>query len=133
VTVVTGPLAGIRVLVVDDDEDTRIVLEEVLANLGARVTALGNAEDAIVAASDVDVVITDVAMPGVDGVWLLEQITALPRPMPVIAMSGYAERHVARFAQAPFARKLLKPVEGSQLTDVVCEILRARAGDIQGG
>jgi two-component system response regulator YesN len=81
----------------------------------------------------VDVVITDVAMPGVDGVWLLEQINALPRPVPVIAMSGYAERHVSRFAQAPFARKLLKPVEGSQLTDVVCEILRARAGDIQGG
>jgi CheY-like chemotaxis protein len=119
-------LAGIRVLVVDDDDDTRVIMHEVLDHLGAHVVTVASAREALSHAPAVDIVITDVAMPGEDGVWLLERINELPRPVPVVAMSGYAEWQVPRFAGAPFARTLLKPVEGSRLAGAIHELVRAK-------
>ena len=119
-------LAGVRVLVVDDDDDTRLILNEVLGHLGADVATAASAQDALALAQGVDIIVTDIAMPSVDGVWLLERVNELPRPVPVIAMSGYAERQVPRYARAPFARKLLKPVDKSELSDLIREVLRER-------
>jgi CheY-like chemotaxis protein len=120
---VTEPLAGIRVFVVDDDDDTRVIMEEVLGYLGAQAMTAASAHAALALAPELDIIVTDIAMPAADGLWLLERINALPRPIPVIAMSGYAEQPLPDFERAPFARKLLKPVERAVLAAVIHDVL----------
>ena len=75
---------------------------------------------------EADILLTDFSMPEHDGVWLLEQVNQHPRPIPVISVSGFAEQHVPRLAEAPFARKLLKPVDAWELAQLIVEVLRAR-------
>ena len=125
------PLAGIRLVIAEDHDDTRDVLEQVLRHLGATVTAVTLAREALGMVSAADIIVTDLAMPGEDGVWLLEQVNAHQRPIPVIVVSGFAEEQVPRLAEAPFARKLLKPVDPWVVGDIIREVLRG--GDGQPG
>jgi len=86
-----------RVLLVDDD---RQVLESVAAFLvdyGFEVTALGDAKAALelLAYHSFDVVLSDVAMPGMSGLQLLERIRRVDRETPVELMTGYAELDTA--------------------------------------
>ena len=120
------PLAGIRLVIAEDHDDTRDVLEQVLRRLGATVTAVALAREALGMVTEADIIVTDLAMSEEDGVWLLEQVNQHPRPIPVIAVSGAAESQVPRMAQAPFARKLLKPVDPWALADVIAEVLHGR-------
>jgi CheY-like chemotaxis protein len=116
-------LAGIRVLYVEDDDDTREVWEQALSHLGAMVTSASSARAALDAVADADIVLTDFLMAGQDGVWLLEQVNQQPRPVPVIAITGFAEAHIPRLARAPFARKLLKPVDPLDVGRIVLDVL----------
>jgi CheY-like chemotaxis protein len=120
----TEPLAGIRIVIAEDDDDNRDILEQVLRHLGATVTAVALAREALDMVLDADIIVTDLAMPEEDGVWLLEQVNQHPRPIPVIVVSGFAESQVPRLAQAPFARKLLKPVDPWRLAEVILEVVR---------
>jgi len=54
----------------------------------------------------------------------LEQVNRLPRCIPVVLVSGFHEHQVARLAAAPFARKLLKPIEPERLCKEIAEVLR---------
>jgi two-component system cell cycle sensor histidine kinase/response regulator CckA len=119
-------LAGIRVILSEDHDDTRDVLEQVFRHLGATVTAVALAREALGMVAAADIIVTDLAMPGADGVWLLEQVNRQPRRIPVIVVSGFTESQVPRLAEAPFARKLLKPVDPWDLAAVVVEVLRGR-------
>jgi len=118
-------LNGIRVVLAEDHDDTRDILEQVLRHLGATVTAVTVAREAVGMVPFANIIVTDFSMPEEDGVWLLEQVNRHPRPIPVISVSGFAESHVPRLAQAPFARKLLKPVDPWQLADVILEVMRS--------
>jgi CheY-like chemotaxis protein len=120
-------LAGIRILVVEDDDDSREILAQVLILEGATVTAVSTARQALALLSKADIVLTDVAMPGDDGVWLLEQVNQLSRPIPVIAMSGYDESQEPRLAAAPFAGKLLKPLDFDQVSAEIAVVVSNRA------
>jgi CheY-like chemotaxis protein len=95
--------------------------------LGATVTAVALAREAVDLVPEADVIVTDLAMPGEDGVWLLEQVNGHQQPIPVIVVSGFAESQVPRLAQAPFARKLLKPVGPWRLAEVILDVVRGRA------
>ena len=80
-------LQGVVALVVDDDADTRDIFAMSLMHAGAEVEVAGSAREALtlVRSRVPDVVVTDISMPGDDGVWLLKQIkTARSR-----ACSGY--------------------------------------------
>ena len=118
-------LTGIRVVVVDDHDDSRELLEQALRFHGASVTSVASAADALEAIAGAHVVITDLALPGEDGIWLLEQVNRLEHPIPVIVVSGYAEVQHDRLAAAPFARKLLKPIEPDRVCGALLEVLRA--------
>jgi len=124
----TEPLTGIRIIIAEDDDDNRDILEQVLRSLGARVTAVALAREALVMVPAADIIVTDLAMPGEDGVWLLEQVNEHLRPVPVIVVSGFAESQIPRLAQAPFARKLLKPVDPWRLAEVIGEVVRDARG-----
>jgi CheY-like chemotaxis protein len=125
--VVPDKLTGIRVVVVEDHGDCREIFKQMLRFYGAIVTTVSTALDAVAIAPDADIIVTDFALPpGEDRVWLLEQVNGQPRPIPVVLVSGFEEHQVARLAAAPFARKLLKPIEPERLCDEIAEVLRGR-------
>ena len=76
----TDLLKGIHVLVVEDDDDSRALLETVLQYCGALVTAVASARDAVTTLERVkpDLLLSDLSMPHEDGYWLVRQIRALP-------------------------------------------------------
>lgn len=121
------PLAGIRIVIAEDHEDTRYIVEHVLQRLGATVKAAATAREALEMVDAADIILADFSMPDHDGVWLLEQVNQRLRPIPVIAMTGFAEEQVQRLAQAPFARKVLKPVDPWKLAGLIVEVLRGRS------
>ena len=112
---------GVRVLLVDDDPDTRELLTEVLHTLGANVTAVGSARHAMerLTMHGADVVVSDISMPEEDGFSLIQRIRHLPGPLaevPAIALTAFARADDrARAIEAGFQMHLTKPVELNEL------------------
>ena len=119
------PLAGVRVLAVDDEPDWRELLSHILEAAGSDARIAGSAAEAlqIFESWRPDVVLTDLAMPGTDGYGLLAAIRSpggAARAVPVIAMTAHAgmpER--TRTAQAGFAEHLAKPIPPHDLVDTI--------------
>jgi CheY-like chemotaxis protein len=119
-------LVGIRVLVVEDHDDSRDLLEQVLEHVGALVVAARSAEEALTHLGDVDVVVTDIAMPGHDGFWLLHEVQRHHPSLPVIAVSGYSDLQERALREAAFARVLRKPIDPWVLPREVAAVVRPR-------
>ena len=117
----TTPLRGVRVLIVEDHDDTREALDAYLTIAGAIVLAASTALEALPQVVMCDVVVTDLAMSGRDGRWLVDQVRASARPVPVIAATGYDQDY--DLSQAPFARVLTKPVDPQLLADAILQVL----------
>jgi len=115
----SSPLQGIRILLVEDHDDTREAMREHLTMSGALVLTAQTAIEALPQVVMSDVVVTDLAMSGRDGRWLVDQVRTSARPVPVIAVAGYDEDY--DLSRAPFARVLTKPVYPDTLST---EILR---------
>ena len=81
------------ILVVDDDEAIRTLLEEELAEEGYQVISANNARDAlkIVETETLDLVILDIRMPGMDGLEALPRILGLKEGLPVILNTAYTQ------------------------------------------
>jgi CheY-like chemotaxis protein len=115
-------LNGVHVLVVDDDPDSAELFAAALAGCGADVVTATSAADAlrVLAGRLPDVVVTDIAMPGADGYWLLGEIRQLAdsrgRRLPVIAATAFGQEHGrARVLAAGFVDHLGKPVDPARL------------------
>jgi CheY-like chemotaxis protein len=123
------PTDPFRVLLVEDHDDTRELMREVLGAAGAVVLDAASAEDALTAASreHVDVVVTDVGLGASpkDGLWLLERFaeTAALTDVPLIAVTGRKEREEELVA-AGFAAVLIKPIELEDLAALVLGVAR---------
>ncbi len=134
VAAITGedPLRGVKILVVDDDEDSRDLIVCVLAERGATVFDASSAEEAVhrLEESVPDVLLSDIAMPDVDGYALLRRVRALPVErgggVPAVALTAYA-RDVdgERALAAGFQAHVTKPVDHDQLTAVVANLVEA--------
>jgi CheY-like chemotaxis protein len=124
VAVPNAQLPGARVLVVDDDDDSLYLYEQALGFCGATVVTARTARGALAAAGEADIVVTDLLLPGKDGIWLLDQVNALPRPIPVIVVTGVREQDSRRLPTAAFARKLLKPVDPMDVATHIADVLR---------
>ena len=123
-------LRGVRILVVEDDEDSRGVIALLLEGSGAVVTASASVADALDAlhAHRFDIVVSDIEMPGEDGYALVGAIRRTPElsALPVIALTAHAgesERH--RALDSGFAAHVAKPVGEGQLPAIVARVLRA--------
>ncbi len=129
----TPRLDGIRVLVVDDDPNTRELLSEALGTTGARVKAADSARDALAQlhGDGVDVIVSDIAMPGEDGFWLMQHIRALPGELgrtPAIALTALARSEDrARALEVGFQMHLPKPVQLGELQARVATLAAERA------
>jgi signal transduction histidine kinase/CheY-like chemotaxis protein len=123
-------LRGMKILAVDDEPDALEILESVLRNAGATVFAAGSALEAlsVVVAERPDAIVSDIGMPGMDGVDLMAKIVetlgpAAPRAR--IALTAYAgERDRARSAAAGFQRHLAKPFDPLALVDIIAGALQ---------
>ena len=116
-------LRGARVLIVDDHADTLAILREVLPFCGASPLVAQSAREAVPLLDSADVVVTDLAMPEHDGVWLLGHVRRLPRRVPVVAVTGYTATQQPVLADAGFDRVLLKPVDPLALCEVIESVL----------
>ncbi|HEX7708157.1 MAG TPA: ATP-binding protein [Thermoanaerobaculia bacterium] len=115
------PLAGIKVLFVDDSFDSRLLFQTMLQNCGAEVTTAGSVNEALhyLRQTRSDVVITDVAMPDRDGYDLLEEIRTLQQEtalLPVLALTAQARGgDEQRARSAGFQSYLRKPIDADHL------------------
>jgi CheY-like chemotaxis protein len=119
-------LDGVRVLVVDDDADTRYVTRCSLQSHGAIVIEAGGARDAFEALQHErpDVLISDLSMPGDDGYWLIAAVRALSIAhgggTPAAALTGHVNAEDrARVLRAGFQFHIPKPIEPSRLVGIV--------------
>jgi signal transduction histidine kinase len=125
VAVTRQRLEDIRVLVVEDDDDTRELLRTMLENAGAVVEGVPSAARARreVFADPPDVLISDIRMPEENGYALMQSLRAAGIETPAIALTAYARREDAVEAQAAgFQIHLPKPVDPGRLIDVVARL-----------
>lgn len=128
-------LAGLQILAVDDQIDTRELLKFVLEDYGADVLTVASAKDALSALSAApnryDVLISDIGMPEEDGYFLIQQVRSLEvesgAKIPAIALTAYAsDREQQRAIDAGFQAHVAKPVEPVQLAWVVANLVKGR-------
>jgi signal transduction histidine kinase/ActR/RegA family two-component response regulator len=123
-------LDGVRVLVVDDDDDSRTLVAHVLGGCGAEVRVAATAESAldVLARTYVDVLVSDIGMPGADGYDLITRVRAMEREhggrIPAVALTAYAsEEDRDRALAAGFSLHVSKPVSPGALARAVRELL----------
>jgi CheY-like chemotaxis protein len=107
-------LAGVDVLLVDDDEDTLALFRESLESAGAAVRAVTSAADALRANTDrpADLLVADLALPTMDGFELLRAIRATNPCIPAVAVTAYARLDDrARSLAAGFQAHVSKPID----------------------
>ena len=128
------------ILLVDDDLAVRNAISDLLEGLGYRVRAAADGEtalDLLRTAPEVDVLLTDVAMPVMTGPALAREAVRVRPGLPVIFMSGYANPHQLATEQegtVPLERLLQKPFRPSQLTEQLDAVLgRAEAPAARSG
>jgi PAS domain S-box-containing protein len=123
-----GNLAGIRVLVVDDEHDARQLLRRVLLGCQAEVALAGSPMEAIelVETFKPDVLVSDVGMPEQDGYDLIRQVRELRsgRELPAAALTAFARAEDRRRALlAGFQTHVAKPVDPARLIAVVATLV----------
>jgi signal transduction histidine kinase/ActR/RegA family two-component response regulator len=118
----SSSLHGLKILIVDNEQDTRDFFRAVLEGSGSQVTTLASASDALgVFESDrPDLLISDIGMPGEDGYWLIHHVRSLPAnrggQTPAVALTAYAGKEDReRVLKAGFQVHLPKPVEPVEL------------------
>jgi CheY-like chemotaxis protein/anti-sigma regulatory factor (Ser/Thr protein kinase) len=127
-------LGGMKVMVIDDDRDSREVLKIMIEQFGAEVkTCVSSAEafDALLNWNP-DILISDIEMPGENGLQLLEKIRSLNREnggrVPAIALTVYASAEDRRRAlSAGYQMHIAKPAEPVELARIIAELV-AREG-----
>ncbi len=127
-------LVGIHVLVVEDDEDARILVAKVLEGQGASVKAVSSGREAleVLGRERIDVLLSDIEMPGTDGYQLIRELRLRPSQqggaVPAVALTAYARTEDRlRALRAGFQLHLAKPVQPSELVTVVASLAGRRS------
>ncbi|MBW4440893.1 MAG: response regulator [Plectolyngbya sp. WJT66-NPBG17] len=118
-------LAGVRILVVDDDADSRDFVTYVLESAGAEIHGASSAIEAlkILAQDKLDLLVSDIGMPEIDGYELLRSLKP-EQKIPAIALTAYAgEIDQKRAIAAGFVQHLSKPVEPDRLIALVAALI----------
>jgi CheY-like chemotaxis protein len=127
-------LNGLRVLVVDDDRDSRELVAAALMVHGAEVVSFGSALEALeeMERRTFDVLISDIGMPEMDGYWLINRVRQLPAErggrIPAVALTAYAGiEDRRRVLLAGYQLHIPKPVEPAKLTSIVANLAERNA------
>ena len=129
----SGTLDGLKVLAVDDEEDTRNLLEAVLTECGAEVKTARSVKIALALLEEFepDVLISDIGMPGEDGYDLIRKVRQLSSAglakIPAVALTAYARTEDRlRVLREGYQMHISKPVELAELIAVVASLLQRR-------
>jgi len=117
---ISGRLAGLRVLVIEDVSDIRDAFVILLRAEGADVAAVGTGREAadLVGRSEFDVILTDLGLPDIPGDVLVRQMSNGARArLRIIVITGYGEPYLTRARQAGADAVFTKPVEWSRVLD----------------
>jgi CheY-like chemotaxis protein len=119
-------LAGVTVVLVEDDDDARDMLAMTLEMYGMQVSAHSSAASALVALAETppDVLVSDLMMPGLDGFSMMRRVRgdAQGKSLRAIALTGYD--HPKGALEAGYDRALLKPVEPEALCGAIVDLLQ---------
>jgi CheY-like chemotaxis protein len=122
-------LERVRVLVVEDESDTREFLARLLASQGAVVSTAASVPEALTvfANTQPDILVSDIGLPGADGYDLLQQIRASNvadrGAIPAIALTAYARSEVRmRALTAGYQVHIAKPVESNELVAAIASL-----------
>jgi CheY-like chemotaxis protein len=122
-------LAGLRVLLVDDEAEVREVMASVLGDCGALVTCAASTREALTllrGGQQVNVLLSDIAMPGEDGYELIRQVRSLSASvagLPAAAVTAYAgAQERDRALAAGFQMHLAKPILPEALAHAVAKL-----------
>ncbi len=126
-----APLAGVDIVLVEDEDDTRDLVEHVLVAAGARVRSAASVREAreLVQAALPAVLLSDIAMPDEDGYALVRWLRADARErgldVRAVAVSAHASEHDrARALAAGFDDHLAKPVDPREIVQTIRDVLR---------
>jgi len=123
---VNGHLRGVRVLLVDDGDDTRKVVQRMLERCGAEVVSAASGEEALrlIGEREPTVLVSDIAMPHMDGYELIQAIRSTAgsarRMLPAVALSAFGRpEDRARALSAGYQVHVSKPVDADELVRVI--------------
>jgi two-component system, chemotaxis family, CheB/CheR fusion protein len=124
-------VAGVRILLVDDVEEVVATCQALLEMHGAIVWGATSGQQAldILMRQEVDLLVSDISMPGMDGYALLRAARQMSRyaALPAIAVTGLArERDIAQARETGFDAHIGKPMSVERLTKIIGELLPAR-------
>ena len=116
----------VRVLVVDDEELIRALLTELFTAEGYEVTTAVDGEQALelLETERFDLVLTDLIMPGLDGVEVLQRAKRVDADRPVVVMSGHAPvERVSRLAELGADDYITKPFDLEDVKEIVARLI----------
>ncbi len=124
-------LGGVRILVVDDEDDAREMMRRILEDCGAVVSPAGSAGEALTSYrdGDFDVIVSDIGMPGTDGYELIrgirqQEASSARKRCPAVALTAYARpEDRRRVLLAGFQIHVAKPVEPAEITAVIASLV----------
>jgi CheY-like chemotaxis protein len=124
---IPGRLSGVYILVVDDNWDARQLHKAFLEHFGAVVQVVDSAATALdtIRRAIPDVIVSDLAMPGFDGRWLLKELRMLPRAfaIPVVAVTAHGNRYDREsMLREGFADYLTKPLSPEKLCEAIARL-----------
>jgi len=127
----TDLLAGLHVLVVEDNAEARDLFKAILEYAAALVSVATDAKQALAMCQHIvpDVLVVDIVMPEHDGFWLLGQLRGQgtrTAAVPAVAVTGRADRPAGSFAAAGFAAHMQKPIDPWELCRMVNHLGRKR-------
>ena len=125
----SGELQGLRVLLIEDDEDTRDVVRRLLETAGAAVRAAGSAAEgmALFRAQRPDLLLVDIAMPGEDGLSFMRRLRSLgadeggQTPAAALTARAVLEDRLESL-KAGFQAHMAKPVPPAELIEVMATL-----------
>jgi signal transduction histidine kinase len=129
-------LAGTRLLIVEDEADTRSALSRFLEDQGAAVVAVGSAREALelLRRETWDVLVSDIGMPEMDGYELIRELRAWEegsgRRLPAVAVTAFTRTEDReRVLREGFSEHVAKPVNTVRLIGVLADLARRGAGE----
>jgi signal transduction histidine kinase/DNA-binding response OmpR family regulator len=128
-------LRGLRILLVEDETDSRLLLAKILEKLGAGVEAVASVREALRAMERIkpDILVSDISMPDEDGYTLIQTVRARSPEagggVPAVALTAYArEEDRVRALAAGFQKHVPKPVEPTELVAVIAGLVDRNGG-----
>ncbi len=122
--------ARARVLLVEDDDDNRELMSEVLEAAGYEVLSAASGAEGLrtLAERSVDVVVTDVGMPGMGGLEVARASKEIAPAVPVVVVTGYSDRaDIADARGREVDAVLVKPIDPDALAEAVAGVVHGRA------